>query len=349
MHISGLTRTGRRRARTFPVGFLILLVGLCLTSPLPAADNVGNVPNPGTDLWSAVRQREGAVEGVTQVKGVDTGVLINVRGEWWQETRMEEVIPYGAIVLGVVAGTVLVWFLLRGPLRIEGGRTGRYLPRFDIAQRVAHWFFVFLFILLGLTGLILLFGRDALIPLLGAPAFGVVASAAKEAHNLFGPIFPFALIALFVTLRKGNGFKKYDVQWLARGGGMLGGHAPAGRYNAGEKIWFWLAMLLGGALAVTGLILDFPIFGQSRIWMEWSSLIHAIAALAMVAGLFGHAYLGTIGMEGALEAMTDGRVDVNWAKAHHDKWYEAVKDQEVEAGPVEDKALDEAAPKEQQA
>jgi formate dehydrogenase subunit gamma len=108
---------------------------------------------------------------------------------------------------------------------------------------------------------------------------------------------------------------------------MLGGpEMPSGRFNGGEKIWFWLGIVvLGAAVSVTGLILDFPNWNQGRELMQQANVIHAIAAVLFICGAMGHTYLGTIGLEGAYRAMRDGYVDEQWAKEHHVLWYEEIK------------------------
>ncbi len=326
----------RRQSRWIQAAAALLAVVLLGTFPAPQAlaqEGSSSAPNPGADLWRAVRQREASVMGRTQAPGGEAGVLINQEGEWWRRVRMEQVLPYGALFIGLNAALILIWYLFRGRIRIDSGRSGRLVVRFDLAQRLAHWFLTSLVLLLLVTGLVVLYGRFVLLPLFGEAAFGVIASAAKEAHNLFGPILPFAVIAMFILFVKGNGFRLVDLKWVVRGAGMMGVHASAERYNAGAKLWFWGVVLLGAALSLSGLILDFPIFGQPRLWMEWSLIVHGVAAALLVAGLLGHIYIGTLGMEGAIESITDGRVDANWAKEHHDLWYEEVKEWEEKDSP----------------
>jgi formate dehydrogenase subunit gamma len=170
--------------------------------------------------------------------------------------------------------------------------------------------------------------------LIGADAFGVIASASMQGHNLFGPLFILALLALFVTFVRGNGYRWIDLKWVLKAGGMFGGHASSGRYNFGEKSWFWWATLCGITLSVSGMLMLFPdhlpgLLAQAgtdvppeRFLMQLANLAHGIAAVAFIAFGLGHIYLGTVGMEGALEGMTRGTVDENWAKEHHDLWYE---------------------------
>ena len=99
----------------------------------------------------------------------------------------------------------------------------------------------------------------------------------------------------------------------------------AGRINGGEKLWFWIICTFGVAVCVTGIILNFPNFEQTRETMQIASVIHVIAANLWLAVAIGHMWIGTLGTEGSLEAMTTGQVSAEWAKQHHDKWYEEVK------------------------
>lgn len=324
-----------RRHRMVAYSLLSLLV-LTLVLPLiPYAvaskdETAGKVFDPGAELWRDVRQRDRVLVGTTQMKGVDAGVLINEYGEQWRQFRMQQLVPYGAALMGIVLSVILLFYLLRGPLRIQGEATGKKLMRFTVFERTTHWFTVAIFWLLALTGLILLYGRMVLIPILGPEGFGITASACKEAHNLFGPTFLVAIIMLFITFAKDNIYARGDMLWLLKGGGMLGGgHVSAGRFNAGEKIWFWIAVLGGIVLCATGLILDFSIFGQSRQIMGLSHVLHGIVALVVISVSFGHIYLGTAGVEGTLGSMTTGYVDEAWAKSHHDRWYAEVKDTAV--------------------
>ena len=313
------------RHRRIIVWSLMLLIALMLFLPLiPYAlayvsPEAGGVPNQGTELWRAVRSGD---KGTSQVQGVDTGVLINEYGEAWRHFRMEQLIPFGAMLMGSVLVLIVLFYLVSGPLRIPGGATGKKIQRFSVFERTTHWFTVSLFWLLALTGLILLYGRFVLIPVLGPEGFGLTASACKEAHNLFGPLFLVAILMMLLTFVKDNIYARGDITWLLKGGGMFGGgHVSAGRFNAGEKIWFWIAVLGGLVLSASGLVLDLAVFGQGREVMAISHVLHGIAALVVITVSFGHIYMGTAGVEGTISSMTNGYVDEAWAKSHHDRWY----------------------------
>jgi formate dehydrogenase subunit gamma len=281
----------------------------------------------GIELWREVRQRDGEVTGVSQVKSPGANVLVNVSGQSWREYRMDTLIPKAGAAIFLVLFVIAVFRLLRGRIKLEQGRSGYRLLRFTTSQRAAHWTTAILFVVLGLTGLVLLLGRNILIPVFGAQGFGNIAAAAKFLHDYLGPVFMFSLSWLFVLFVRDNmPSPSIDLQWLLKGGGLFGKHAHSERYNAGEKLWFWIASLVGLAVIISGLVLDFPIFGQTRATMEFYHWVHSVSAITLIVVSLGHIYMGTAALEATFEVMQTGYCDTNWAKEHHDLWYEEVKD-----------------------
>ncbi len=299
-----------------------------------------------TEIWHDLRLGAGGLVNPS-TGSPEGGVLINSEGWEWSKLRNPEtspVIRYGSWGLLGVLGALVLFFLVRG--RIDhGADTGRRILRFRLDQRVIHWSVACVFVLMGLTGLAILFGRPFILPLIGKEAHSVLLTASMQAHNLFGPVFALFLLALFVKFLRGNFPAWVDVKWLLKGGGFFGGHAPAGRYNLGEKAWFWTAVLAGGALSVTGFIMLFPDYLATRDTIHLSELVHAIAALVMIGFSLGHIYLGTIGTRGTLGGMVDGHVDEAWAQAHHDQWLAEElgrSDSETAADPIPDAEVQEA-------
>ena len=216
---------------------------------------------------------------------------------------------------------------MRGKIRIEGGRAGTAIERTTKAERYIHWFAAVTFVLLALTGLILSYGRYVLIPIMGPEGFSGTAAAGKAIHGIVGHLFIGAVIFLFFGFIRDSWIDlKVDAQWILKGGGYLGGgHASAGKFNAGQKAWFWVAILGGVVLIVTGLILDNNA-DQARVFMQNTHIVHSICSVVVVAFFFVHLYLATVGVEGNLEAMVSGTMDENFVKQHHDLWYEEIKD-----------------------
>jgi formate dehydrogenase subunit gamma len=278
--------------------------------------SLGNASD--AEIWRAVRH---GLQGKVSLADKQAGLLVQSEGEEWRSIRNGPITRYGGLLLLGMVGVAALYFALRGRIPIRDGRSGIRIPRFTQTQRVVHWFTATLYVLLGVSGLIMLFGKHVLIPVFGPEVFGVIASAAMQGHNLFGPLFAFAIVALFFVFLEHNGFRWADVKWWLSLGGFVGGHPKCGFYNGGEKVWFWAAVTLGLVIAVSGLLLDFPFLLAAPQKLQIAHLVHNIAGVMMIAGGVGHIYLGTIGMEGALEGMTRGDVDANWAKEHHDLWY----------------------------
>ena len=336
----------------FLFGFVFFILNLTtITTPSAyAADgdqpegNVNNtvmqqmgVENPATDLWRAVRQRNkdgsdnlsGNIIGLSQVKGPNASTLINVGGQEWRDWRVSKLIPYSMYAIGGALLVIALFRLIRGKIKIKAGRSGKKIKRFTDFQRFVHWSVAILFVILGITGVILTLGRYGLLPLVGKEAFGVIAYYGKLLHNYLGPVFSVMMVVMLFTFIKGNFFNRTDLQWFAKGGGLFGKHASAGRYNGGEKAWYWIAALAGAVVIMSGLLLNFPwliaMINLSQENYELAQLLHAVGSIALFVVSFGHIYMGTIAMEGAFEVMQTGECDSNWAKEHHDLWYEKLQ------------------------
>jgi len=280
----------------------------------------GNVQGSSSDaeFWRQIRRGQ---PGKVSLPNPQAGVLVQSQGDNWRALRNGPILYYGGILLLVAVGGILVFFLIRGRIRIEGGRSGETLPRFTLTERIIHWFVACNFILLAVTGLFLMFGKYLLTPIIGKEAFGVIANASLQSHNLFGPLFIFGIVAMFVVYVRDNGFNKVDLQWIAKGGVLNTGHVSLEKNNFGEKIWLWMAVIGGAAMSVTGVMMLFP-WLPTLEQLQWANIIHVVIAIGLSAVALGHIYIGTLGVEGALEGMTKSEVDVNWAKEHHDLWAE---------------------------
>lgn len=303
------------------------LIGVLLVPLLPyawiEAQAQIEIPSPGADLWREVRGREPAEAVRTQVQGIDASVLINTEGDRWREYRVSQLVPYSAMVFAGVVALFVLYYLIHGRIRIQSGRSGKLIPRYTAVERWIHWFLATVFLVLMISGLILLYGRWVLIPLLGPEGFSATAVAGKWVHNVTGPLFILAVILAAVAYFKEALFDwKVDLQWFLRAGGYLGGRHPAsGKINAGQKAWYWVVVIGGLFISFTGLVLDFPNFEQGRNALGLAYVTHTLAAVFMIAFFVVHLYLASIGMEGSLESMTTGYVDANWAKEQHELWF----------------------------
>src|SRR6266852_664273 len=248
-------------------------------------------------------------------------VLIQPAGRTWDYFHQVLLRWIGAIaIIGTLAALAAAYFFL-GRLRIAAGRSGRKILRFKAFERFSHWLTAVSFVVLGLTGLNITFGKILLLPLIRPEAFADVAQAAKYVHNFTSFSFVAGLVLISVIFFKDNFLAKVDIDWLKQGGGFIRNkHAPAGRFNLGEKLVFWLSLVAGVAVSASGFLLLFPFYGTDIPEMQLAQVVHAVVAVLFIALILAHIYIGTLGMEGAFEAMGTGEVDLNWAKEHHDLW-----------------------------
>jgi formate dehydrogenase subunit gamma len=279
-----------------------------------------------TDNSDLIRDRS-HVEGVVNLPEEKAGVLLQSEGRGWRSWHNEWITYFGA---WVILGFTLLLFLFttrRGRIPLRRGFSGETIQRFNSFERTNHWMTAGSFILVALTGLILLFGQYLLKPWMGAVVYSTVATWSAYIHMAFMVPFVIGAVIMAVLWLWRNVPTPVDFEWLDKAGGFLpnGRHASAYKFNAGQKLIFWSVMIGGIILVATGLSLMFPFFWLGVNGMQWAQSIHAIVGLVMCAIIIGHIWIGTLGMVGAIHAMWDGRVDRNWAEEHHDLWVDELE------------------------
>ncbi|HEX9686429.1 MAG TPA: formate dehydrogenase subunit gamma [Burkholderiales bacterium] len=318
---------------------LVFLSSVMLFTPLPVAaqgaaqehakeqvQRQQEQPLNNAPVWRDVRSSETSPSQTTQVRGIETNVLVQTQGEIWRQIRNGPITIYGGWLLIVVCAIVAAIYFLKGPIKLHQQPGARTIERFNSLERVTHWTMGISFVVLGITGLIILFGKYVLLPMFGYTLFSWLAVLSKNVHNFVAPVFILSLIPFILIYLRDNLPEKGDLHWLVNGWKMFAGHhMPSGRFNAGEKAWFWVGVvLLSLVVSATGLILLFPNFEQGRLLMQQASVIHAVAALLVIGLSLGHIYMGTVGVEGAYQNMRTGYTDATWAKEHHEYWYNDV-------------------------
>jgi formate dehydrogenase subunit gamma len=261
------------------------------------------------------------IEGRIDIPDRKASVLIQPAGRTWDYFH-EVLLHWGAaaVILGTIA-LLAAAYLILGRIRIAAGRSGRTLVRFRAFERFSHWLTAVSFVLLGLTGLNITFGKIVLLPVVGPQAFSAISQAAKYVHNFTSFAFVVGLLLIIAIFFKDNLPAKVDIEWLKQGGGFIKSkHASAGRFNPGEKGVYWLSLFAGLAVSLSGFALLFPFYETNIADMQLAQVVHAVVAVLFIALILAHIYIGTLGMEGAFEAMGTGEVDVNWAREHHDVW-----------------------------
>jgi formate dehydrogenase subunit gamma len=325
-----------------------------LSEPSPTTGNVpgqslGNASD--TEIWRQVRR---GVVGNVSIPDRMAGILVQSEGESWRALRNGPISRYGSLLLLLSLFVVGIFFAARGRVRIDAGPSGRTVQRFSAIERFTHWLTASSFIVLGLTGLNMLYGRYVLKPLIGAEAFSLLSLGGKYAHNYIAFAFMLGVAMMVVLWVRHNLPDRHDLVWLAKGGGLFakGVHPPSKKFNAGQKIQFWIVVLGGLSASLSGIVLMFPfefamlantfevvnLVGFSLPTaltplqeMQLSQLWHVITGLILIGVIITHIYIGSLGMEGAFDAMGTGMVDENWARQHHDLWYADLKGEPVAA------------------
>ncbi len=297
-------------------------------------------PGNNAPMWRQVGQGVTGSSSLPKADAPEAGNLIQPfvqypgsrltnAGEAWRQVRNNWLIPYGGSLLVIVALAIAIFYFAKGTIRTHGAETGRKIERFTPFERAAHWSNAIAFVILAVSGIVMAFGKFFLFPVMGATLFGWLTYALKNMHNFAGPLFAVSLVIVFFTFLRDNWPQKGDLNWIMKGGGLMGGHEPASnRFNAGEKIVFWGGVFFLGLIVVgSGLVLDKLVPGllYERGTMQIAHMVHAVATVLMMAMFLGHIYLGTLGMEGAYRGMRTGYVDEAWAREHHEWWYEDVK------------------------
>jgi formate dehydrogenase subunit gamma len=324
------------------LGALALVFFLAPALPALAQQNAPVNPQASVQSEEALLQQFSRVEGVIDQPDLREGVLIQPDGRIWDHFH-EVTLHWTSII--VILGMIAVLgaaYLIIGRMRISAGRSGTKVHRFSSFERFSHWLTASSFVVLGLTGLNITFGKLLLRPVIGPDAFSDWAQLAKYIHNYGSFAFVVGLALIVAMWMKDNIPRKIDIVWLKEGGGFIPSkHPTAGRFNAGEKLVFWFALGAGAAVAVSGYLLMFPFYVTNIAGMQIAQGVHSLIAVAFVAVIIAHIYIGTLGMEGAFEAMGTGSVDLNWAKEHHGLWLEEeiakgrVPHQQAAATPAE--------------
>lgn len=318
----------------------------------------GNVPgnvlgNSDVSIsWQSIRN---GIEGTVSIQDSKSGVLVQSAGEDYRLTRSGPLFSYlGLAMLGTLIA-LAIFFALRGRIRVEHGLSGKKIKRFSDVERMGHWLMAISFIILAISGLNVTFGKYVVMPIIGKDAFGPLALFLKTTHHYIAFAFMLGLAIAFVCWVLHNIPNRHDLVWLAKGGGLFkkGVHPPSKKFNAGQKIIFWTTMIGGLSLCLSGWQLLYPFehsyFADTFTMLakigidipamigiatppytgiqeqQFATIWHVIMAVILICVIMAHIYIGSVGMEGAFDAMGSGEVDKNWAKEHHSLWVDEIE------------------------
>ena len=270
------------------------------------------------------------LSGRISIPDSNAGYLIKPENKSWAALQGSTLHLLSIVaVVGMIA-ILTLFYLIRGKIMVDRGLSGHKIERFKWIERFGHWTLASTFIVLALTGLNIIIGKTVILPLIGEAGFGTLTAWGKMAHNFLAWPFMLALVLIFLLWVADNLPNHVDLEWVKQGGGLFkkGVHPPAKKFNAGQKMIFWSVVIGGAALSFTGFMLLFP--GEAGSFANWQlyQTLHALTAAALSAMVIAHIYIGSVGMQGAFDAMGSGEVDENWAREHHSLWVEEVMGKE---------------------
>ena len=212
------------------------------------------------------------------------------------------------------------------PYEPAQGRSEERILRYSLPERVIHWVAALSYIYVLGTGLA--FWTPYLFwiaVLLGGPP------TARAWHPWFGLLWFAAVLWMYVAWRGDMRTTDADRAWEKQVGDYIRNEdeklPPIGRFNWGQKVFFWLMLYAGIALVLSGVALwfvnDIP---WSWRWLRYTAvLVHAVAALLTIGGFIIHVYMGTAMVRGGFTSVIRGEVSGEWAYLNHRLWYEKMR------------------------
>lgn len=232
------------------------------------------------------------------------------------------------IFIGLVGAFIftVAHYLIIGPKGRHLGKLPRTMVRYTSLERISHFVRMFATIALIITGIG--FALNAL----GILALGGGYYPSRTIHIILGFLFIISTLTATTVWYRSALLKPYDIEWFKKLGGYFTKkdcRVPAGRFNAGQKIFYWISGILSFIIAVTGIVLIFRSHVSGN-WLVLAAVIHGLSAIALIAAVIVHAYLGSAANPGTWKVLLDGKVAEEWCKEHHPQWEPEETTEEVE-------------------
>src|ERR1700719_3166448 len=243
------------------LGALALFALVFAVAPAGAQQPTSVNPTASAVKEDQLLRALGEVKGRGTIPDTKSYIIEHPAGRDWRHFHEVTLRWIGAIAILGMLVLLVVFYLVRGMVRLESGRSGPTIVRFNPFERFVHWMTATCFIVLAISGLNITFGKVLLLPLLGPATFSAWSEWAKYAHNYLSFPFTLGVVLIFFMWIGGNIPNRVDLEWLKRGGGIVGHeHPPAYKVNAGQKGIYWLQLFGGAAMIVSGYVLIFPFY-----------------------------------------------------------------------------------------
>ncbi|HYH37176.1 MAG TPA: NahK/ErcS family hybrid sensor histidine kinase/response regulator [Azospirillum sp.] len=237
-----------------------------------------------SDFWRDVRN---GVEGtVNQPSPWHRGVLIQLTGADWGSVRTDIVATYGTQLAGVSAAVLLGFLMLHGRLRAAAWTLARWAGRVRDLERLAYGVTALSFVLLGVTGLTILYGRRMIAPLVGKETFATLALLSKQVHDVVSWSFMAGVVLLVLVWIRNH----VPNRWRD----AAATPSVARPLGATAHLVFWSAVGGGIVVSYSGLALLFPLALVELQKMQIMQIVHSVSSLTLAALIFGHVLIASI-------------------------------------------------------
>ncbi len=233
---------------------------------------------------------------------------------------------FRVLFFGITVGVLIVFllhYLIIGPKKFS--HEGKSFYVYSVFKRVIHWLAALAFVIIIPTGFMMIFGKE-----LGG---GELVRCARYMHSIGTVLFIVTAIPMFLMWFVPMLATFDDIKWFM----MLGGYltkkkvmVPAGQFNAGQKMWFWVAMLGGFVMVATGAMMYFQDFdiemlrklGVDQIdLIRIAAIVHNFLGMAVTALFITHMYMSLFAIKGSLGSMIDGHKSEDEVKYMHGSFY----------------------------
>ncbi|QOR01525.1 MULTISPECIES: formate dehydrogenase subunit gamma [unclassified Campylobacter] len=250
-------------------------------------------------------------------------------GALWTKLQGEYIASAVLIILIAVISAFALHYMVIGPKKFS--HDGKKIYAFSVFERLFHFVAAISWIILVPTGLIMIFGSYF--------GGGFFVRLCKNLHGIATILFIISIIPMFLCWIKRMLPASYDLKWMMIVGGYLSKEkkpVPAGKFNFGQKSWYYIAVFGGFLMITTGafmFFLDFnstslqSIFGISHIdILRASAIIHNILGILCAVFFAIHIYMAVFAIKGSIHSMISGYKEEEEVYILHSYWYKELSD-----------------------
>ena len=278
---------------------------------IEAIRNWGDSPTSGVSLGNNLNFEGGSIDPLKSGQKIEGIRGMSNLGELFTLLQNKYFKYIFLLIVVFVPLAFFGHFMIIGQRKFNHHQKLKVFSRFNI---IVHWGAAIPFVLICLSGLVMIFGVY-----FGGGAF---VRFARDIHGLSTLVFIVFGFLMFLMWFKDSIFRLHDIDWFKIMGGYLSQEnrpIPAGKFNAGQKMWFWIATLGGAIMAITGGIMFFQSSDINTLRLV--AIIHNVVGFLVIAMLITHIYMALFAIEGAVESILNGNMGEEELSILHSIYY----------------------------